>query len=172
MSKSVATVRRGRNIALVPLGILVLLGYQNCNTYSVNSLTEVSSLTCGTPDTPSCTAQGSEELRLTIGNSNPYLMLAGESVIDIGGYCNSAGFSQTRIYFTYTSNGVQSGGQAPNGCDSFGRFRLRLDMGANFNINQIYELTVTLKGVDSKGLEVDNPRLENQRKINITKAGP
>ena len=86
---------------------------------------------------------------------------------DLGGFCESGGYANTQIFLQL--DGPTSVAEYPTTakCDETGRFALRVELPANYDYNQTYQLRVTLRGVEENGTFVDNPRTINQTLLTL-----
>ncbi|MES2962403.1 MAG: hypothetical protein V4760_00840 [Bdellovibrionota bacterium] len=159
------------------LGSVVAVGFQNCGTYEPieNPLytNDQGSVCIGL----GC-AMDREMIELVSGSGNvigipkPATAPANcdnnvSKCFDLGGFCESGGYPDTQI--SLQLDGPTPVAEYPTSakCDAMGRFALRVELPANYDYNQTYQLRVTLRGVETNGTFVDNPRTINQTLITL-----
>lgn len=157
-------------VALVVAGVLAL--FQNCGTYDplTNPLyaSDVASTCVGT----SCTKDLSY-LALRISNSDPILIVRNtETAIDLSGFCDTAGYPDSRIYAEMKSGTttIIASYLTTSKCDANGRFRVLLTLPGGFNYNLAYTVALTFRAVDSDGKEYDHPTGVNRREVAVLTA--
>lgn len=156
---------------------VVAVGFQNCGTYEPmeNPLysDNLGSVCIGL----GCT-QDREMIELVSGNGNVMGIPKPASApancdgnvskcFDLGGFCESGGYSRTQIFLQLEGPTPVSEYATPASCDSLGRFQLRVELPNNYDYNQTYQLRVTLRGIDANGTFVDNPRTIHQQLITL-----
>jgi hypothetical protein len=156
--------------ALLLMAILSL--FQNCGTYDplLNPLydRELLSSCIG----PTC-QRDLNFLSLYVGNPDPILIRRDvERAVDLGGYCDSAGFPSTKIYVELRSGStsVVPPFASIAQCDANGRFRVLLELPGNYNYNLAYSIVLTFRAVDEQGNEYDHPTGINRREIALLTA--
>ncbi len=145
--------------------------FQNCGSAAPDStLANLSSnqTQCQTANCTAATRTGSNRLEISIKNPDPLFIIKTESAFDIGGYCNSGGFSQTRLYYSLAGPTPVAQTMASTSCDAMGRFHILVRLPVNYVYGQLYTLTVLLRGIDATSNEVDSPLGLNQRELNIS----
>ncbi len=160
-------------LAAILLAAVVAL-FQNCGTYEplLNPLydRELLSTCIG----PTC-QRDLNFLSLYVGNPDPILIRRDvERAVDLGGYCDPAGFPQTKIYVEIKNgtNSVVAPYASIAKCDSNGRFRVLVELPSNYNYNLAYSIILTFRAVDERGNEYDHPTGINRREIAVLTAPP
>lgn len=158
-----------------PLAIFVasvLALFQNCGTYEplLNPLydRELLSSCIG----PTC-ARDLNFLSLYVGNPDPILITRNtERAVDLGGYCDPAGFPRSKIYVELKSGttSVIAPYASIAQCDSNGRFRVLVELPATYNYNLAYSIVLTFRAVDDQGNEYDHPTGVNRREVALLTA--
>lgn len=162
----------GRAFALGLLTLGGILSFQNCGTYQAvtNPLydREILASCLG----PTC-VEDLNYLTIQIGNVDPILLTrTTEKSLDIGGFCDTAGFPDSKIYVE-VKNGTTSvlaPYQSSAKCDANGRFRVLIDLPTNYNYDLAHSVVLTFRAVDSKGNEYDHPTGVNRREIALLTA--
>jgi hypothetical protein len=80
---------------------------------------------------------------------------------DLGGYCETGGFSMSRFYYQWTLAGQASDQPiaTPVSCDDNGRFQVQIKIPsiARFDYSQTHSLRLYMKIVDDDGIEQAQP---------------
>lgn len=164
-------------LLFVGTAMLVAVGFQNCGTYEPvenplysSDLTSVCiGLECATDR---------EMLELVSGNGNVIGITKPASApascdgniskcFDLGGFCESGGYTQTKIFVQLDGPTPVAETLTPATCDAMGRFQLRVELPNNYDYDQTYQLRVTMRGVESDGTLVDNPRTTHTQLITL-----
>ncbi|CAN5525939.1 hypothetical protein BH10BDE1_BH10BDE1_15040 [soil metagenome] len=167
-----------RGARLGPIGLVALtiiaVGtmFQNCGTYEPLNNPLYSTGAVSNCIGPSC-VQDLNYLALYVGNPDPILITRDlERSIDIGGYCDTAGYPDSKLYVELKSGATSV--IAPYAsiakCDSNGRFRVLVDLPATYNYNLAYSIVLTFRAVDSSGNEYDHPTGVNRREVAVLTA--
>jgi hypothetical protein len=167
-----------RRARLGPLGLvaitIVAVGtlFQNCGTYEPLNNPLYASTAASSCIGPSC-LQDLNYLALYVGNPDPILITRNtERSIDLGGYCDTAGFPDSKLYVELRSGATSV--IAPYAsiakCDSNGRFRVLVDLPGNYNYDLAYSIVLTFRAVDSTGNEYDHPTGVNRREMAVLTA--
>jgi len=157
-------------LGLVIGGVVAL--FQNCGTYEPMDDPLFSAGTQSACIGPTC-VQDLNYLNLYVGNADPILITrTTERAIDLGGYCDSAGYPDTKIYVELRSGAtsVIPPYASLSKCDSNGRFRVLLELSANYNYNLAYSIVLTFRAVDAEGNEYDHPTGVNRREVTVLTA--
>lgn len=154
-------------VGLVSASSLV---FQNCAGYApaeIEDVLDTASLCQG----DECPAYA-ESIQIAIGNADPIRVTPADAALDIGGYCDDAGYPGNRI--TWQLVGPTSIGPITvnNACDDLGRFQFRVDIPAGFAFGTTHTLRVQLRSVDLTGREIDNPLGINKRELSVISAPP
>lgn len=170
---SVKLKTRWRPLALVVTVVgAVLAMFQNCGTYEpMRPDTDVDQLASSCLGA-SC-LQDLNYLNINIANQDPILIQRDvERAIDLSGYCDTAGYPNSKIYIELKSGAtsVISPYLSPSKCDVNGRFRVRVDLPVAYNYNLAYTIVLTFRAVDSAGLEYDHPTGINRREVTVLTA--
>lgn len=162
--------KRGGIVVFFVMAILSL--FQNCGTYEplLNPLydRELLSSCIG----PTC-QRDLNFLSLYVGNPDPILIRRDvERAVDLGGYCDSAGFPNTKIYVELRSGttSVVPPYASIAQCDANGRFRVLVELPGTYNYNLAYSIVLTFRAVDEQGNEYDHPTGINRREIALLTA--
>lgn len=146
--------------------------FQNCGTYepNLNPLydRELLSSCIG----PTC-ARDLNFLSLYVGNPDPILITRDtERAVDLGGYCDPAGFPRSKIYVELRSGttSVVAPYASIAQCDSNGRFRVLVELPGTYNYNLAYSIVLTFRAVDDQGNEYDHPTGVNRREVALLTA--
>lgn len=146
--------------------------FQNCGTYEPMNNPLYSSGLISSCLGPSC-IQDLNYLALYVGNPDPILITRDtERAIDLGGYCDTAGYPDSKLYVELKSGAttVIAPYTSTAKCDSNGRFRVLIDLPAGYNYNLSYSIVLTFRAVDSSGNEYDHPTGVNRREVAILTA--
>lgn len=158
--------------AVVVTIIAVAALFQNCGTYAPLSNPLYAQTEASSCIGPTC-VQDVNYLNLYIGNSDPILITRNvERSVDLGGYCDTAGYPDSKIYVELKSgaNSIIAPFLTTSKCDSNGRFRVLLDLPATYDYNLAYSIILTFRAVDSKGNEYDHPTGVNRREVTLLTA--
>lgn len=162
----------GRAVVLAVLTMGGVLSFQNCGSYQTANnplydhdvLASCLGASCG---------QNLNSLTLLIGNTDPVLITrTTERSIDMGGYCDTAGYPDSRIYAEVKngSTSVVASYQTSAKCDANGRFHVRIDLPATYNYDLAHSIILIFRAVDSTGKEYDHPTGINRREIALLTA--
>lgn len=169
-NKKSINYKRGGFAAFILVSVLSL--FQNCGTYEplLNPLydRELLSSCIG----PTC-QRDLNFLSLYVGNPDPILITRNiERAVDLGGYCDSAGFPSTKIYVELRSGttSVVAPYASIAQCDSNGRFRVLIELPGTYNYDLAYSIVLTFRAVDEQGNEYDHPTGINRREIALLTA--
>ena len=158
-------------------GSAVAIGFQNCGSYEPmeNPLydTDQASICVGLD----C-ASDRELIELVAGNGNvigipkPATAPANcdnndSKCFDVGGFCEDGGFKDNGIFLKLDGPTPVPEFQTSAKCDGLGRFAVRVELPANYDYNQTYQLRVTLRAIDDDGTLLDNPRTINTQLITL-----
>lgn len=164
---------RLRPLAVVGLTIAaVLTMFQNCGSYEPLYNPLYDSDYASTCIGPSC-VQDLNYLSLYVGNPDPTLITRNtERAIDFGGYCDTAGYPDSKIYVELRSGttSVIAPYASLSKCDATGRFRVLVELPGNYNYDLAYSVVLTFRAVDDKGYEYDHPTGVNRREVSILTA--
>lgn len=158
------------SIALVIGGVLAL--FQNCGTYEPIANPLYDSTLASTCVGTSCT-QDINYLAIRVTNSDPILIVRNtETAIDLSGYCDTAGYPDSRIYAEMKSGAtsVVASYLTTSKCDANGRFRVLFPLPNGYNYTLAYSIVLTFRAVDSAGKEYDHPTGVNRREIAVLTA--
>lgn len=154
------------------LGLLALaaaLSFQNCGGNDPLSNPLYSRDTMPSCIGPAC-QRDTNYINVYIANPDPIIVKNGTQAFDMSGYCDSAGFPQTKIYAELRSaaagNNIApylTGAQ----CDSNGRFRVLITLPPTFSSGTSSSVILTYRAVDEDGSEYDHPMKSNTREVTL-----
>jgi hypothetical protein len=153
------------------MGAIVLL-FQNCGTYETIYHPLYDRELLSTCIGPTC-VRDLNYLSIYVGNSDPILITRNtERAIDLGGYCDTGGYPDSKIYIELRSGAtsVIPPFLTTSKCDSNGRFRVLVELPASYNYNLAYSVVMTFRAVDGEGNEYDHPTGVNRREISLLTA--
>lgn len=163
---------------LGPLGVVVLTIvsvaglFQNCGSYQPMSNPLYDATLASSCLGASC-AKDLNYLTINVSNSDPILITrTTETAIDLGGYCDQAGYPDSRIYVEMKSGAttVIPAYLSSSKCDSNGRFRVLVTLPGTYDYNLAYSIVVTMRAVESDGREYDHPTGINRREVAVLTA--
>lgn len=150
---------------LVLIGISSL-AYQNCGAptsstvgalYGQSIAPECLGVTCGVDI---------ESVQILLGNAEPIQVIKptgaastscdNTNCFDVAGYCDSGGFPGTAIYIALDGPTGFAERRTTAVCDANGRFRIQVQLPANYNYDSLHMLKVTLRVIDEDG-KIYNP---------------
>jgi hypothetical protein len=149
--------------------------FQNCGTYQPEENDEFTVLASGCLDPATCIDGDAEAITLEIGNADPERLLTSDKAFDVGGYCDPGGFQRYKIVFSLKNpaGGIVLGPLAvAQGCDAFGRFRIRVDLPPSFNYTLAHTLVISLVAIDARGTAIENPLGLNRRELGVIAQAP
>jgi hypothetical protein len=164
-------------LLFVILGSVVTIGFQNCGTYEPVDNPLYSSDQASVCIGLDC-ATDRMLLELVSGNGNVIGITKPASApascdgndskcFDLGGYCETGGYANTKIYLQLDGPTPVAEYATTASCDSMGRYQLRVELPTNYDYDQTYQLRVTLRGIDTDGTPVDNPRTTHIQLITL-----
>lgn len=164
---------RMRPVGAVAMTVFAVAAlFQNCGTYAPNNNPLYAQSEASSCIGPTC-VQDINYLSLYIGNADPVLITRTvERSVDLGGYCDPAGFPDSKIYVELKSGAtsVIPPFQTTSKCDSNGRFRVLLELPATYNYNLAHSIILTFRAVDTAGNEYDHPTGVNRREVTLLTA--
>ncbi len=154
--------------ALLVLGVVVLVTqYTNCDKsgestlYSSQDANFLNNTSCDLDDKVCIqTGANKNEIELRILSANPYMVVAGDTKVVIGGECNISKFpdSVIRTVLTDPDNNQVIARDARSECAG-GRFDVTLDLPLGFNVVKRLELKAEIFAIDKAGKEYSNSYL-------------
>ena len=157
-------------VALTIFAVLAL--FQNCGTYAPMTNPLYASAEASSCIGATC-VQDVNYLSLYVGNPDPILLTRDvERSVDLGGYCDAAGYPDSKIYIELKSgpNSIIAPYLTTAKCDTNGRFRVLVDLPATYNYSLAYSIVITFRAVDDKGNEYDHPTGVNRREVSLLTA--
>lgn len=171
--------RAARWVLACCVGAVHLVVYQNCGTYeAANGMTSVEEtasacvgLACGVDAESIEIVSGNSEYKVVRPAPGAVRPAACDATycVDVAGYCNSGGYPDSVFYFEL-QNGTQQVMPATRttaSCDHMGRFRILIVLPPNFQYTA-HNLFLTMKAIDDKGAEIDNPRGTNRKVVPLS----
>lgn len=157
-------------VALTSFAITLAVVFQNCAGYqaAVNPLTD-------TPEASACVgvscAVDLDFVEIQVANTQPVGVTKPTTTqtfcdpttcIDIAGYCNTAGYTDSKFYYQWKLDNALVGSRVTTSakCDSNGRFRILVELPRptvhQFIYTNIYALELTMVVLDGYA-EYENP---------------
>lgn len=166
-------MKRTAGMTAALFGVLILaMVFQNCAGYQAgyNPLTDGEELASCIGS--SCSTD-LDFVEIRVANTMPVGLLKPSGVvnsdcnasncIDLAGYCNTAGYPGSLFYYQWKLNNaaITARTAANVGCDSMGRFRVRVMIPPAsqhaFDYAGMYSLDVMMTVIDDEGVEVESP---------------
>lgn len=146
--------------------------FQNCGAASPNESPLYDRTSLSSCIGPTCVPD-LNYLNLFVANADPILITRDtERAVDLGGYCDTAGYPDSKIYVELKTGSTTVVGPYTSiaKCDSNGRFRLLVELPANYDYNLAYAIVLTFRAVDNAGNEYDHPTGVNRRELTLLTA--
>jgi hypothetical protein len=112
-----------------------------------------------------------DEVTMVINNQAPIGITSNEPAIDLGGYCNAAGYTETQFFYSIknTAGQVVLGDTvATEKCDDLGRWRLRVGLPPGYDYTREHTVTVSMRIKNEAGQWRENPRGTHRKDIRVT----
>ncbi len=158
-------------VSIFAISLSLAVVFQNCGTYQtgINPLTD-------DREEAECIGVSCkldlEFVELVVANAQPIgikkptttpKFCDPSTCFDLAGYCNTAGYKQSYIYYQWRLNNSLIGQRITTGlgCDSMGRFRILVQIpppqSHTFNYGDLYSVEVSMTVVDENDVEQGNP---------------
>ena len=163
-----------KTIGILGVVFILLLCFQNCGDLSDGGLFGGSSSSSSGPECDNLECfRSSELLWLQIREYSPYKIRFSdiENHFTVGGQCGVGAFSNHRFHWILRANfgneAIVGKGFSDNLCDA-GQFQIPVFTNQQgLQINQSYQLSLELVGINEEGAQVGNPSSHNTGGLEI-----